>query len=224
MAAILIFSALGIFGFQCWAKPFLRPLVTKEVSIEKLSKNVQQIVAGANKQVGKTLIYDPSYENLKYPGGDVPLYKGVCTDVVIRALREIKVDLQKKIHEDMKKHFPLYPKNWGLKFPDKNIDHRRVPNQQKFFERQGWSLPITTKAKDYRPGDIVAWKLLNGRDHVGVVTNKVTNNGTPLVVHNIGWGARIEDVLFDWTITGHYRYPEDKISIKSGSQSRPEAF
>lgn len=197
----LLCLASGLFTYQCWGLPSKE---VQSVSIDHLPEKTQKIVKGVNRQIGKTLFYDSSYKKLDYPGGDVSIIRGVCTDVVVRALRNIDIDLQKRIHEDMEKHFKLYPKNWGLKSPDKNIDHRRVPNQQVYFKRQEWSLPNTTNPGDYIPGDIVTWKLHNGRDHIGIVTDGTLNN-RPLVVHNIGWGARAEDVLFEWEITGHYR-------------------
>ncbi len=137
---------------------------------------------------------------LSYPGGDVPAGTGVCTDVVIRAFRKAGVDLQKAVHEDMAKNFAAYPKKWGRREPDSNIDHRRVPNLMTFFARRGATRPITKDAKDYAPGDLVAWDLGGGVTHIGVVA------GGGQIIHNIGRGPQNEDVLFDWTIIGHYRY------------------
>lgn len=146
---------------------------------------------------------------IPYPSGDVPMEKGVCTDVVIRAFRSAGVDLQKAVHEDMAKNFSVYPKKWNLSKPDTNIDHRRVPNLQTFFTRQGKSLqPITDRAENYRPGDVVAWNLDGkGMTHIGLVSN-FYNQTTKryLIIHNIGSGTRAEDVIFDWKIIGHYRY------------------
>lgn len=151
--------------------------------------------------------YDPSYFRLDYPNGDVPPNKGVCTDVIIRAYRKLGIDLQKEVHEDMKANFGKYPKNWGLSQPDKNIDHRRVPNLMIFFERHGTELPITQNSTDYRPGDIVCWNLGGGITHIGIVSNiKAENGERPLVIHNIGSGQVLEDMLFDFKIIGHYRY------------------
>lgn len=151
--------------------------------------------------------YDPSYFPLDYPNGDVPANKGVCTDVVIRAYRKLGIDLQKEVHEDMKAHFGDYPKNWGLSRPDKNIDHRRVPNLMTFFERHGTELPITQNSAVYRAGDIVCWNLRGGITHIGIVSNRKANNGErPLIIHNIGGGQVLEDMLFDFKIIGHYRY------------------
>lgn len=151
--------------------------------------------------------YDPSYFSIKYPNGDVPKGKGVCTDVVIRAYRKMGVDLQKEVHEDMKANFGIYPKIWGLKSTDKNIDHRRVPNLMTFFERQGSSLQITKNADDYKPGDIVCWNLGGAITHIGIVTNTRSSDGSRYqIIHNIGRGQVIEDMLFDYRIIGHYRY------------------
>jgi len=164
------------------------------------------LARAAVQQVGVTVHDDPMYTTMAYPNGDVAADRGVCTDVVIRAFRAVGIDLQQKVHEDMSRNFAAYPHRWGLAKPDSNIDHRRVPNLQKWFERQRRSLPVTTKAADYRAGDVVSWKLDNGLDHVGVVSAKRGGEGRPLVVHNIGRGAQEEDVLFAWTLTGHYRW------------------
>ncbi len=151
--------------------------------------------------------YDPSYFSIAYPNGDVPANKGVCTDVIIRAYRLKSIDLQKAVHEDMKANFKLYPKIWGLKTTDKNIDHRRVPNLMTYFERQGASKAITKQSKDYRPNDVVCWSLGGGLTHIGIVVNKKSADGQRhLIVHNIGAGQVEEDCLFDFKIIGHYRY------------------
>ena len=151
--------------------------------------------------------YDPSYFRLDYPNGDVPSNKGVCTDVIIRAYRKLGVDLQKEVHEDMRANFGEYPKRWGLSRPDKNIDHRRVPNLMTFFERYGTTLSITQNSTDYKQGDIVCWNLGGGITHIGIVSNRKVNNGErPLIIHNIGSGQVLEDMLFDFKIIGHYRY------------------
>lgn len=164
------------------------------------------LVRHARSQVGKTLHYDPAYTTLAYPGGDVPIERGVCTDVVIRALRPLGLDLQKAVHEDMRAHFAAYPKHWGLKRPDRNIDHRRVPNLQRWFERHRWSQPVTQTASDYRAGDLVTWMLPGNLPHIGIVSDRRTGT-RPLIIHNIGRGAKEEDVLFAWPVTGHYRKP-----------------
>lgn len=166
----------------------------------------EPVAVAARAQIGVTTGYDPAYRKLAYPGGDVPASTGVCCDVVIRALRTAHgFDLQKAVHEDMRAAFAAYPKKWGLKKPDANIDHRRVPNLQTFFQRRGWSIAVTTAGADYQPGDIVTWDLGNGLAHIGIVSDRSAKSGTPLAIHNIGRGAQQEDVLFAWTITGHYR-------------------
>ena len=153
------------------------------------------------------VVYDPSYFRLDYPNGDVPPNKGVCTDVVIRAYRKLGIDLQKVVHEDMVANFDQYPKIWGLSKPDKNIDHRRVPNLMTFFTRHGATLPITENPADYMPGDVVCWNLGGGLTHIGIVSNKRSPTGNrPLIIHNIGRGQVLEDMLFDYAIIGHYRF------------------
>lgn len=154
------------------------------------------------------VVYDPAYFSIFYPNGDVPAGKGVCTDVVIRAYRNaFNIDLQKEVHEDMKPNFKLYPKNWGRKTTDRNIDHRRVYNLMVFFKRKGLVKPMTKNATDYKPGDIVCWNLSGGISHIGLVVNKKSPDGKRfLIVHNIGAGQVVEDVLFDWKIIGHYTY------------------
>ena len=151
--------------------------------------------------------YDPSYYSIDYPNGDVPADRGVCTDVVIRAYRMLGIDLQMEVHEDMKANFSLYPNNWGLKTTDKNIDHRRVPNLMKFFERKGTIKKKTRNAEDYLPGDIVCWDLGGGITHIGIVIDLKSDDGKrPLFVHNIGAGQVVEDLLDKYTIIGHYSY------------------
>lgn len=152
------------------------------------------------------VVYDPSYTSIGYPNGDVAPDRGVCTDVIIRAYRKLGIDLQKEVHEDMVDYFDKYPKNWGLPHPDTNIDHRRVPNLMVFFSRHGTVLPKTRNAVDYRPGDLVCWDLGHGVTHIGLVVNKKSPQGTPLIVHNIGAGQVLEDILFQFRIIGHYRY------------------
>lgn len=151
--------------------------------------------------------YDPSYFSIDYPNGDIPSDKGVCTDVVIRAYRKIGTDLQKEVHEDMKANFSSYPKIWGLKTTDKNIDHRRVPNLMFFFKRQGAEKLISDHPSDYQPGDIVCWNLGGAVTHIGIVVHRKSRDGKRnLIVHNIGGGQVLEDCLFDFKIIGHYRY------------------
>jgi uncharacterized protein len=174
------------------------------------SPRAEKTVAAALAQVGVTLNYDPSYTALSYPMGDVPMVRGVCTDVIIRALRAEGVDLQALVHEDMKRAWEAYPKLWGLRRPDSNIDHRRVANLEVFFARQGKALRLSTRGLDYRAGDIVTWTLPNGRLHIGFVTNRLeASGGRPLIVHNIGAGAQLEDVLFAWKLRMRFRYFKD---------------
>lgn len=167
-----------------------------------------KLIAAAEAQVGVTLRYDPSYAKLAYPGGDVPRERGVCTDVVIRAYRDaFGLDLQELVHRDMRQAFAAYPAKWGLKRPDPNIDHRRVPNLQRFFARQGAALSSSDSALDYRPGDIVTQLLPGNLDHIALITARANaDRSRPLLVHNIGAGARVEDILFTYAITGHYRF------------------
>ncbi len=159
-------------------------------------------------QIGKTLTYDPAYTSLKYPGGDVAIERGVCSDVAIRAFRGAGLDLQKEVHEDMTRAFSAYPKNWSLRKPDANIDHRRVPNLMTFFKRRGKSVPVTQNAADYLPGDIVTCLVPNNLPHIMVVSDRVSpfDPARRLVIHNIGQGARAEDRLFEFELTGHYRW------------------
>ena len=169
------------------------------------------LVRAARQQIGVTVAYDGGYEVLAYPGGDVPLERGVCTDVIVRALRNARgLDLQKQVHEDMAAHFRDYPSRsrWGLKGPDANIDHRRVPNLMTWFQRAGYSRAASTEARDYLPGDIVAWNLGGAIQHIGIVSDRRATTGAPLVIHNIGAGTREEDILFRYAIIGHYRLKE----------------
>lgn len=164
------------------------------------------IVSAARAQIGKTTVYDPSYVRLDYPGGDVRIDKGVCTDVVVRALRDaLDMDLQKLVHEDMKAAFSEYPKIWGLKKPDPNIDHRRVPNLQRYFQRKGCSITVTKDKRDYVPGDLVTCTVPPNRPHIMIVSDRKSREGIPLVIHNIGRGTKEETRLFEFTLTGHYR-------------------
>lgn len=167
-----------------------------------------KLVASARKQIGVTLYYDSAYTTLKYPGGDLPVDRGVCTDVVIRAMRDgFSKDLQKLVHEDMAANFAVYPKNWGLSKTDKNIDHRRVPNLRTWFKRQGWqlALPAVNDSAKFLPGDIVTCTVPPNLPHVMIVSDKKTGGGVPLVIHNIGGGTVEQDMLFNFPLTGLYR-------------------
>lgn len=170
-----------------------------------VSGAADRLPAAARCQIGVTTTYDPEYVQLTYPGGDVPQDRGVCTDVVIRALRQLGLDLQKAVHEDMAAHFSAYPKNWGLTRPDKNIDHRRVPNLQTYFTRRGWSIPISRNPQDYLPGDLVTCLVAGKLPHICIVSDRKAADGTPLIIHNIGAGTQEEEGLFFYPLTGHYR-------------------
>jgi uncharacterized protein YijF (DUF1287 family) len=169
---------------------------------------VKRLVAAADDRLNHPARYDPGYVKIDYPNGDVPANSGVCTDEIIRIYRAVGIDLQKEVHEDMLANRSAYPVKlkWAQLRLDTNIDHRRVPNLMVFFSRKGESLAITNKAGDYLPGDIVTWMLPSGRDHIGMVVDQKSVFGSPMVEHNIGDGPRIENVLFEWKITGHYRY------------------
>lgn len=169
----------------------------------------QRLVTAAIERTHHSVRYASNYVRIPYPNGDVPPDTGVCTDEIIRIYRAVGVDLQREVHEDIARNFSAYPnqKRWGLSHPDSNIDHRRVPNLMVFFERKGETLPITTRAADYAPGDLVTWDLGGGVPHIGIVVDqKARLVDRYMVVHNIGVGPKMEDVLFDWKITGHYRY------------------
>jgi uncharacterized protein YijF (DUF1287 family) len=170
-----------------------------------------RLTEAARDQVGVTVTYDPAYASLDFPGGDIPRDRGVCTDVVIRALRDgWGIDLQLAVNRDMKADFSAYPALWGLTTTDRNIDHRRVPNLQTLFARIGAELPLDTGPTPYLPGDIVTWTLPGNLDHIGIVSDRLTQDGTPLILHNIGAGAREEDILFAYPMTGHYRIGADQ--------------
>lgn len=164
------------------------------------------LVAAARAQIGVTVSYNPGYEKMAYPNGDVPAARGVCTDVVIRAYRQRGVDLQELVHDDMGKAWDAYPKLWQLKARDSNIDHRRVPNLQTFLKRQGSALAVSRDGRDYQPGDIVTWRLPGNLPHIGIVSDQRSWTGVPMVIHNIGAGAREENSLFSYPVTGHYRW------------------
>lgn len=167
----------------------------------------QQLADSSLTLVNSQIVYDGSYFSIAYPNGDVPQNIGVCTDVVIRLYRKMGIDLQELVHEDMRQNFSLYPKTWGLKVPDKNIDHRRVPNLMTFFSRKGTTLTLSSRSQDYLPGDIVCWKLSNGLTHIGVISSqKSADKQRYLMLHNIGAGQVLEDCLFSFKIIGHYRY------------------
>lgn len=166
----------------------------------------QKIVDAAKKQIGVTVSYDPAYVSLDFPGGDVPKETGVCTDVIVRALRVgLERDLQKEVNTDMKANFSRYPTIWGLSRTDRSIDHRRVPNLRTFFKRKGYELPLTEKKENFKPGDLVTCTVPPRLPHIMIVSDKKASDGTPLIIHNIGRGAVEEDRLFSFELTGHYR-------------------
>jgi len=191
------------------AKPLTPPPEQTEKRALPLNSSPQLklVMDGTFDQVGKTNGYDASYQKLEYPNGDVPIETGVCSDVIVRAFRKGGIDLQKEVHEDMKDNFSVYPRKWGASGPDANIDHRRVQNLQTYFTREGKSLATTGNSDNFLPGDIVTWDLGNGVDHIGMVVNVwYKPSQRYLIVHNIGAGTHMEDALFAWKITGHYRY------------------
>jgi uncharacterized protein len=169
---------------------------------------LRRLSAAAIERTHYRVRYAPAYVRISYPGGDVPADTGVCTDEVIRSYRALGIDLQKEVHEDMVQNFSAYPRkwHWSLGKPDPNIDHRRVPNLMVFFQRKGETLPTSNHAQDYNPGDLVTWDLGGGVPHIGIVVAERVASGRYMVVHNIGQGPRMEDVLFNWKVTGHYRY------------------
>jgi uncharacterized protein YijF (DUF1287 family) len=174
---------------------------------DNAAPEIDQVIESAIEQTKVTKGYDPAYVGIEYPNGDVPMETGVCSDVIVRAFRKTGIDLQKEIHEDMGRSWGEYPKKWGAAGRDSNIDHRRVANLMTFFDRKGKTQPITTDRSQYLPGDIVAWDLGNKVDHIGIVVNVWSEQSKGyLIVHNIGAGARMEDVLLNWEIIGHYRY------------------
>jgi len=189
--------------------PFLPALLALLAAAGAARAERLELVAAAREQIGVTLHYDLAYVKLAYPRGDVPIERGVCTDVVVRAFRRVGYDLQELVHRDMKEAWPVYQRSakWNLKRPDPNIDHRRVPNLATFFTRHGVALGVSKDARDYAPGDIVTWQVPPNLPHIGLVADMRTAAGVPLIIHNIGNGTRMEDRLFAYTITGHYRFP-----------------
>jgi uncharacterized protein len=182
---------------------------SNSISESRRREFLQHLIAAAIERTHHDVRYDPGYVRISYPGGDVPADTGVCTDEIIRSYRSVGVDLQKEVHEDMVRNFDLYPRRWRwlMSRPDPNIDHRRVPNLMVFFARKGESLPLSGRADDYAPGDLVTWDLGGGVPHIGVVVDqKSAKSGRYMMVHNIGQGPRMEDIVFNWKVTGHYRY------------------
>jgi uncharacterized protein YijF (DUF1287 family) len=203
-----------LFSFGC-KKAKKNNLKTENISvdmIENTSTFEEKLSNAAISIIDKNVIYTPDYVSLKYPNGDVPAKTGVCSDVVIRAYRKLGIDLQKEVHEDMKANFSQYPTKWGLKKTDTNIDHRRVPNLEVFFERKGKKLQFSNNPNNYKTGEIVTWMINEKLPHIGIVTHKKSSDGKrPLLVHNVGGGQVLEDCLFSYDIVGHYKYVNVKI-------------
>lgn len=202
LALVFLPIAMGFAAKACFIQPSQLSESNQQAFLEKLS-------SAAIERTHHIVRYDPKYVRIPYPGGDVPEDAGVCSDEVIRAYRALGIDLQKEVHEDIAANFSAYPNHlrWMLFHPDSNIDHRRVPNLMVFFSRKGTSLLISTRAEEYRPGDLVTWDLGGGVPHIGIVVDrKAAQSGRYMVVHNIGAGPKMEDALFSWKITGHYRY------------------
>jgi len=198
----LLLTLLAVFAASCFAQ-------SNRATDASRQEFTRRLVAAAIERTHHPVWYVPAYVRLAYPGGDVPVDTGVCTDESIRSYRAVGVDLQKEVHEDMVQNFSAYPnkRRWLLAHPDSNIDHRRVPNLMVFCQRKGESLPITTRAEDYSPCDLVTWDLGGNVPHIGImVDQKSRADGRYMVVHNIGEGPRMEDVLFNWKITRHYHY------------------
>lgn len=193
-------STIFLTFFYCGQNTF------EDTNIENTKSFEYKLSEAAISIIDPSIAYDPTYYKLTYPNGDIPSNKGVCTDVIIRSYRKLGIDLQKKVHEDMVKNFSIYPKKWGLKKPDTNIDHRRVPNLEVFFTRSGKKLKISQNKNDYKTGEIITW-MINGKlPHIGIITHKKSSNGNPLIVHNVGGGQVLEDCLFNYAIVGHFKY------------------
>jgi len=199
---LLVLIVFSVWSIRSSGSPHASTPVLRQQFTERL-------VAAAIERTHHSVRYVPAYVRIAYPNGDVPADSGVCTDEIIRSYRATGVDLQKEVHEDMLQNFAAYPNRnrWRLDHPDPNIDHRRVPNLMVFFQRKGETLPVTNHAADYAPGDLVTWGLGGGVPHIGIVVDQKARWGDRyMVVHNIGTGPKLEDVLFNWKITGHYRY------------------
>ena len=196
------FLLIGLAFFTCSQnQKEVKAIANPKTFEEKLSNAAISII-------DESIVYTPNYVSIKYPNGDVPAKTGVCSDVVIRAYRKLGIDLQKEVHEDMKANFSKYPTKWGLKKTDTNIDHRRVPNLEVFFERKGKKLLISKNASDYKTGEMVTWMIGGKLPHIGIVTHRKSHNGNPMIVHNVGGGQVAEDCLFSWEIVGHYLFKE----------------
>ncbi|MDR2188570.1 MAG: DUF1287 domain-containing protein [Azonexus sp.] len=190
-----------------WTARWLLTLGALLISMPAVAASAMSLVAAARTQIGVTVIYDSAYVQMAFPGGDVPVDRGVCTDVVIRAYRTVfDFDLQKAVNADMRANFSAYPRHWGLRRTDSNIDHRRVPNLQVFFRRKGQDLSVNANPAVYQPGDLITQILPGNLPHIGIISDRKSVSGVPLVIHNIGHGVKEEDSLFSYRITGHYRF------------------
>lgn len=189
-----------------WRAASVTQVEAARLNLDRSDSVVARLVDAALDRTKLTVRYDGTYTPIKYPGGDVPESIGVCTDEVIRSYRALGIDLQQFVHEDMKTHFDEYPRLWNLTAPDANIDHRRVPNIQKFFARQGAELPVTADASGYKPGDLITCMVRGSRPHIAIVVPSPTPGGRPWIMHNCGFGPKMEDKLFEWKLTGHYRW------------------
>ena len=209
-----IYYIIFVSLFSCQKKeqpPKIAQIKTKEIVTPSINQKpntfAEKLSNAAISIIDSEIVYTPSYVAIKYPNGDVPAKTGVCTDVVIRTYRKLNIDLQKEVHEDMKTNFSLYPKTWGLKSTDKNIDHRRVPNLETFFTRKGEKLTVSQNPNDYKTGDLVTWMIGDKLPHIGIITHlKSTDGKRPMIVHNVGYGQVLQDCLFSYTIVGHFRY------------------
>jgi uncharacterized protein YijF (DUF1287 family) len=203
----LVALLITILFFACSQKEKSKILVDNTVTIATTFED--KLAVAAISIIDPSINYDPSYFSIKYPNGDIPKNKGVCTDVIIRSYRKLGIDLQKEVHEDMKTSFSNYPnlKKWGMTKTDPNIDHRRVPNLEVFFERKGKKLMVSEKAEDYKTGEIVSWMINEKLPHIGIISHKKSIDGKRnLIVHNVGHGQVLEDCLFSYKIVGHYKY------------------
>ena len=205
LSAFYFFNYTKVGALIIWNSTY-SPSALQDITEEE-KVFLEKFVNVAIERTNHNVVYDPSYLAIDYPNGDVPEDTGVCADVIIRVYRELGIDLQKEVHEDMISNFSLYPKIWELEEPDTNIDHRRVPNLMVFFKRHGQTLPITKNVDDYLPGDMVVWRLGHGKTHIGIVIDELSSDQQrPMIVHNVGAGPKINDVLFEWEIIGHFRY------------------
>ena len=216
---ILVIAA----GIGCW---FARPLVpflkaaqagtsiqdaNVVISTLESSKNTgDRLAAAALTRTGAPVSYDAAYYKIDYPNGDIPANKGKAEDLIVRCYRQLGIDLQEQVHNDMEANFRLYPQLWQASGTDSNIDHRRALNLQRFFSRNGEDIPVSKEATNYKPGDIVTWALSGGDTHIGIVVpGPIGRDKHPWIVHNLNSGVKWENALFDHQIIGHYRYPAE---------------